>query len=215
MILLGIGTLFATLASANGCINDASRAWFSMGRDHYLPAWFGAVHPVYRTPYRSIIFLVPIALVFALGAPLDQVITFSILSAESQASAEKDWQPFLDDMARSIGRPVKAYYGSNYTALVEAMRATIDYPHGIAELPGSTTNEGKAVKAELEKLEEALDALALARGVQRAERRLGAGEEPDRQPLVRPGLRGHGQRHRPRHHRPARARAGTCSGSRP
>lgn len=80
MVLLGIGTLFATLASANGCINDASRAWFAMGRDHYLPPWFGAVHPKYRTPYRSIIFLVPIALIFALGAPLDQVITFSILS---------------------------------------------------------------------------------------------------------------------------------------
>ncbi len=80
MVLLGIGTLFATLASANGCINDASRAWFAMGRDHYLPSWFGAVHPTYRTPYRSIIFLVPIALIFALGAPLDQVITFSILS---------------------------------------------------------------------------------------------------------------------------------------
>ena len=78
--LLGFGTLFATLASANGCINDASRAWFSMGRDRYLPGWFGAVHPQYRTPYRAIIFLVPIALIFALGAPLDQVITFSILS---------------------------------------------------------------------------------------------------------------------------------------
>ncbi len=77
---LGFGTLFATLASANGCINDASRAWFAMGRDKYLPAWFGAVHPVYRTPYRAIVFLVPIALIFALGAPLDQVITFSILS---------------------------------------------------------------------------------------------------------------------------------------
>ena len=77
---LGIGTLFATLASANGCINDASRAWFALGRDKYLPAWFGAVHPQYRTPYRSIVFLVPIALIFALGAPLDQVITFSILS---------------------------------------------------------------------------------------------------------------------------------------
>jgi ethanolamine permease len=80
ILILGFGTLFATLASANGCINDASRAWFSMGRDRYLPGWFGAVHPVYRTPYRSILFLVPIALVFALGAPLDQVITFSILS---------------------------------------------------------------------------------------------------------------------------------------
>ena len=80
MVLLFIGTVFATTASANGCINDASRAWFSMGRDHYLPEWFGAVHPHYRTPYRSIVFLVPIALIFALGAPLDQVITFSILS---------------------------------------------------------------------------------------------------------------------------------------
>jgi Amino acid transporters len=80
MVLLGIGTLFATLASANGCINDASRAWFAMARDNYLPTWFGAVHPKYRTPYRAIIFLVPIALIFALGAPLDQVITFSILS---------------------------------------------------------------------------------------------------------------------------------------
>lgn len=80
MVMLGIGTLFATLASANGCINDASRAWFAMGRDRYLPSWFGAVHPTYRTPYRAIIFLVPIALIFALGAPLDQVITFSITS---------------------------------------------------------------------------------------------------------------------------------------
>lgn len=79
-VLLFIGTIFATLASANGCINDASRACFSMGRDHYLPTWFGAVHPRYRTPFRSIIFLVPVALMFALGAPLDQVITFSILS---------------------------------------------------------------------------------------------------------------------------------------
>jgi len=80
MVLLFIGTIFSTLASANGCINDASRAWFSMGRDRYLPIWFGAVHPSYRTPYRSIVFLVPIALIFALGAPLDQVVTFSILS---------------------------------------------------------------------------------------------------------------------------------------
>jgi len=80
MVLLFIGTMFSTLASANGCINDASRAWFSMGRDRYLPTWFGAVHPKNRTPFRSIVFLVPVALTFAYFAPLDQVITFSILS---------------------------------------------------------------------------------------------------------------------------------------
>ena len=85
--LLGFGTLFATLASANGCINDASRAWFAMGRDKYLPGWFGAVHPKYRTPYRSIVFLVPIALIFALGAPLDQVITLSLIHIWQSRSA--------------------------------------------------------------------------------------------------------------------------------
>ena len=51
-----------------------------MGRDRYLPVWFGAVHPKYRTPFRSILFLMPIALIFALCIPLDQIITFSILS---------------------------------------------------------------------------------------------------------------------------------------
>ncbi len=79
-VLLFVGTLFSAVASANGCINDAARAWFSMGRDRYMPAWFGAVHPRYRTPFRSIIFLVPIAISFAFTGLLDQVITFSILS---------------------------------------------------------------------------------------------------------------------------------------
>jgi ethanolamine permease len=80
IVILFIGTLFSAIASANGCINDASRAWFSMGRDRYLPTWFGAVHPRYRTPFRSILFLIPIAAIFALYIPLAQVITFSILS---------------------------------------------------------------------------------------------------------------------------------------
>jgi ethanolamine permease len=87
-VLLAIGTILATLASANGCINDASRAWFSMGRDNYLPGWFGAIHPRYRTPFRAIIFLVPVCVAFAvlpvlLNKPelLGTIITFSILSA--------------------------------------------------------------------------------------------------------------------------------------
>jgi len=87
-VLLALGTILATLASANGCINDASRAWFSMGRDNYLPTWFGAIHPRYRTPFRSILFLIPLGISFAvlpvlLNKPelLSTVITFSILSA--------------------------------------------------------------------------------------------------------------------------------------
>lgn len=54
------------------------------------------------------------------GTPSE--ITFSILSAEGQASAGPLWQPLLDDMSKAIGVPVKPYFGSNYTVLVEAMR---------------------------------------------------------------------------------------------
>jgi ethanolamine permease len=79
-VALFIGTLLSAVASANGCVNDAARAWFSMGRDRYLPEWFGAVHPSYRTPFRSILFLMPIWAVFALYIPLAEIITFSILS---------------------------------------------------------------------------------------------------------------------------------------
>jgi ethanolamine permease len=78
--VLFAGTLFSTVASANGCINDAARAWFSLGRDRYMPAWFAGVHPRYHTPYRAILFFVPIAIAFAYTGLLDQVITFSILS---------------------------------------------------------------------------------------------------------------------------------------
>ena len=78
--LMFAATVLAATASANGCINDAARAWFSLGRDRYIPTWFSAVHPKYRTPYRSILFLVPIALAFAFTANLGQAITFSILS---------------------------------------------------------------------------------------------------------------------------------------
>ncbi len=78
--LMFAATVLAATASANGCINDAARAWFSLGRDRYIPSWFSAVHPKYRTPYRSILFLVPIAMAFAFTANLGQAITFSILS---------------------------------------------------------------------------------------------------------------------------------------
>jgi phosphonate transport system substrate-binding protein len=49
-------------------------------------------------------------------------LTFSILSAENQASTQPLWQPLLDDMSAQIGIPVKPYFATNYTSLVEAMR---------------------------------------------------------------------------------------------
>ena len=81
IVVMFIGTILACMASANGCINDASRAWFAMSRDALIPGAFSAVHPKYKTPYRAILFLLPISLAFGFTGLLDQVITFSILSA--------------------------------------------------------------------------------------------------------------------------------------
>lgn len=81
IVVMFIGTILACMASANGCINDASRAWFSMSRDTLIPEAFSAVHPKYKTPYRAILFLLPISMAFGFTGLLDQVITFSIMSA--------------------------------------------------------------------------------------------------------------------------------------
>lgn len=55
------------------------------------------------------------------GAEPD-VLNFSILATENATSLETFWKPILADMEKSIGIPVKPFYGSNYTALIEAMR---------------------------------------------------------------------------------------------
>lgn len=54
--------------------------------------------------------------------PHPKELTFSILSAENQASMQPLWQPMMDDLSASIGVKVKPYFASNYTSLVEAMR---------------------------------------------------------------------------------------------
>jgi phosphonate transport system substrate-binding protein len=54
--------------------------------------------------------------------PQTKQVTFSILSAESQQSMQPLWQPLIDDMSKQLGVPVKPFFASNYTALIEAMR---------------------------------------------------------------------------------------------
>ncbi len=55
------------------------------------------------------------------AAPRELV--FTILSAEGQASSGPLWEPLLRDLEREIGIPVKPIFGTNYSVLVEAMRA--------------------------------------------------------------------------------------------
>lgn len=44
------------------------------------------------------------------------------MSTEGRQTQMDDWGPFLADMEKAIGIPVKPFFGTNYTALIEAMR---------------------------------------------------------------------------------------------
>jgi phosphonate transport system substrate-binding protein len=57
----------------------------------------------------------------ASGKPA-QTVSFSILSAQGQASAGPLWQPLLDDMSKAIGAPVKPRFASTYADLVQEMK---------------------------------------------------------------------------------------------
>ena len=51
-----------------------------------------------------------------------KVIHFSFESAEDQGSMSRRWQPVLDDLQKKTGLKVESFFGSNYTAAIEAMK---------------------------------------------------------------------------------------------
>ena len=51
-----------------------------------------------------------------------QAVNFSIMSTEGRQTQMDDWGPFLADMEKALGVPVKPFFGTNYTSLIEAMR---------------------------------------------------------------------------------------------
>lgn len=53
----------------------------------------------------------------------DKPIVFSILSAESQQNMGPIWAPVIEDLRKQTGLVMKPFYASNYSLLVEAMRA--------------------------------------------------------------------------------------------
>ena len=51
-----------------------------------------------------------------------ETINFGIISTESSSNLKKIWQPFLDDMRKSTGLEIKAFYASDYAGVIEGMR---------------------------------------------------------------------------------------------
>jgi phosphonate transport system substrate-binding protein len=56
-------------------------------------------------------------------APDIQEIEFGISPSESQENSEIHWTPFLKAMEAELGRPVNAFYATDYAGIIEAMGA--------------------------------------------------------------------------------------------
>lgn len=56
-------------------------------------------------------------------APEIAAIDFGIISTESQDNLKPKWDPFIDAMEAQLGRPVNAFYATDYAAVIEAMGA--------------------------------------------------------------------------------------------
>lgn len=56
-------------------------------------------------------------------APEMAEIDFGIISTESQDNLKPKWDPFIKAMEAEIGRPINAFYATDYAAVIEAMGA--------------------------------------------------------------------------------------------
>lgn len=56
-------------------------------------------------------------------APEIASIDFGIISTESQQNQKPKFEPFIEAMSQTIGRPVNAFYATDYAAVIEAMGA--------------------------------------------------------------------------------------------
>jgi phosphonate transport system substrate-binding protein len=74
--------------------------------------------------------LIALAALLALAAcskatappPKPAGLTFSIVSTENPQTQMQEWGPFLADMQKVVGVPVKPFFGTTYTTAIEAMR---------------------------------------------------------------------------------------------
>lgn len=69
-VVFTVIALFAVLNTALLNFVTASRLLFGMAREGLLPAWLGKLHPDRRTPYRTFLVILPIAIFLALSGTL-------------------------------------------------------------------------------------------------------------------------------------------------
>lgn len=63
LVFLGAAVLAAILSGITGFYMATSRLLYSMSKENVIPAWFGELHPEYKTPRNAIIFVMCISII--------------------------------------------------------------------------------------------------------------------------------------------------------
>ena len=66
--------------------------------------------------------LLVIASVATAAAQTPVEINFGVISTEASTNQKKNWEPFLQAIAKSTGLKVNGFYATDYAGVIEAMR---------------------------------------------------------------------------------------------
>jgi amino acid transporter len=79
-LLIGIGSVVSMSGNNAGQVLNGSRMLFALAEQRQLPAWFGHVHPRFRTPVNAILFTSAVALTLALSGSFAAIAVVSALA---------------------------------------------------------------------------------------------------------------------------------------
>lgn len=79
-LLIGVGSVVSMSGNNAGQVLNGSRMLFALAEQRQLPAWFGHVHPRFRTPINAILFTSAVALTLALSGSFAAIAVVSALA---------------------------------------------------------------------------------------------------------------------------------------
>jgi APA family basic amino acid/polyamine antiporter len=134
MIAISLASICGITSVIFANLLAGARIWFALSRDGLLPAWFGAVHPRWRTPFRTTILLGLVTAAAAGSFPLDELaklVNIGVLGAFivicSAVTVLRWRQPALRRPFRTPLMPLTPIIGIGFSCWLISALPTITY----------------------------------------------------------------------------------------
>jgi len=134
MIAISLASICGITSVIFANLLAGARIWFALSRDGLLPAWFGALHPRWRTPFRTTILLGLVTAAAAGIFPLDELaklVNIGVLGAFivicSAVTVLRWRQPELRRPFRTPLMPLTPIIGIGFSCWLISALPTITY----------------------------------------------------------------------------------------